>query len=81
MAGAIKASNGLPSDKRADWDYYTTFTSFRDVTQVQSENLENQVRILLFPSEYQMPDVPEEWTFLVSGLLQIYANLAILATR
>jgi len=35
MAGAIKSSNSLPCDRKEDWDYYTTFKSFRDVTRAQ----------------------------------------------
>jgi len=47
MAGAIKASNSLPSDRKEDWDYYTTFKSFRDVAQAQQEAIEKQISAVL----------------------------------
>ena len=47
MAGAIKASNSLPSDRKEDWDYYTTFKSFRDVAHAQQETIEKQISAVL----------------------------------
>lgn len=35
MSSAIKASNSMPCDRKEDWDYYTTFKSFRDVSKAQ----------------------------------------------
>ena len=39
IALATKASNGIPSDRKEDWDFYTTFKSFRQVTDAQSETI------------------------------------------
>ena len=39
LALATKASNGIPSDRKEDWDFYTTFKSFRQVTDAQSETI------------------------------------------
>ena len=39
IALATKNSNGIPSDRKEDWDFYTTFKSFRQVTDTQSETI------------------------------------------
>ena len=39
LALATKASNGIPSDRKEDWDFYTTFKSFRQVTDAQSDTI------------------------------------------
>ena len=41
---ATKASNSLPGDKKADWDYYSTFPGFRSVMEAQQSNLRSMLR-------------------------------------
>ena len=41
---ATKASNSLPGDKKADWDYYSTFPGFRSVMEAQQTNLRSMLR-------------------------------------
>lgn len=47
IALATKASNEIPSDRKEDWDFYTTFKSFRQVTSAQSETTRNLLAKLL----------------------------------
>ena len=41
---ATKASNSLPGDKRADWDYYSTFPGFRSVMEAHQTTLQGMLR-------------------------------------
>ena len=41
---ATKASNSLPGDKRADWDYYSTFPGFRSVMEAHQTTLQCMLR-------------------------------------
>jgi hypothetical protein len=43
IAMATKASNSIPSDRKEDWDYYTTFKSFRQVSGAQSESIRSNI--------------------------------------
>ena len=47
MSAAIKSSNSLPCDRKEDWDYYTTFKSFRDVTKAQQVNKKRDHSLLV----------------------------------
>ena len=47
IALATKASNSIPSDRQEDWDFYTTFKSFRQVQSVQSDGIRASISKLL----------------------------------
>lgn len=47
IALATKASNGIPSDRKEDWDFYTTFKSFRQVANAQGESLRKSIVSIL----------------------------------
>ena len=41
---ATKHSNSLPGEKREDWDYYDTFSGFRNVMAAQGGTLRDTIR-------------------------------------
>ena len=47
IALATKTSNAIPSDRKEDWDFYTTFKSFRQVQAAQCDNLRQRLTAIL----------------------------------
>jgi hypothetical protein len=47
MGQAVRDSNGMPSERKEDWDYYSTFKSFRQVAKVQQEKIEKLIQTVL----------------------------------
>ena len=47
IQSATKASNAIPSDRKEDWDYYSTFKAFRQVMKVQGNSIQKQMLTLL----------------------------------
>ena len=41
---ATKHSNSIPGERRADWDYYDTFSGFRNVMNTQNSSLRDMIR-------------------------------------
>ena len=41
---ATKYSNSIPGERRADWDYYDTFSGFRNVMNSQNAMLRDMIR-------------------------------------
>ena len=44
---ATKYSNSIPGEKRADWDYYDTFSGFRNVMTSQNSALKDVIKNLM----------------------------------
>ena len=44
---ATKHSNSIPGEKTADWDYYDTFSGFRNVMTAQNGALKDMIRTVL----------------------------------
>ena len=44
---ATKHSNSIPGERRADWDYYDTFSGFRNVMQNQNSQLRDMIRNMM----------------------------------
>ena len=44
---ATKYSNSIPGEKRADWDYYDTFSGFRNVMTSQNTALKDVIKNLM----------------------------------
>lgn len=53
---ATKASNAIPSDRKEDWDYYSTFKAFRQVMNVQGDTIKRQVLNLLEYNGIKIPN-------------------------
>ena len=53
---ATKASNAIPSDRKEDWDYYSTFKGFRQVMKVQGSGIQRQIQALLKYNGIKVPD-------------------------
>ena len=68
IALATKASNSIPSDRQEDWDFYTTFKSFRQVQTVQSETIRAAISKLLKHNgiKVQVPDNPTDMLEMLS---------------
>jgi len=47
LGQGVRDSNGMPSERKEDWDYYSTFKSFRQVVKVQQEKIENLLQNVL----------------------------------
>merc|ERR1719219_2701907 len=41
---ATKHSNSLPGEKREDWDYYDTFSGFRNVMTAQNGAMKDMIK-------------------------------------
>lgn len=41
---ATKHSNAIPGEKKADWDYYDTFSGFRSVMAKQNSTLREMIK-------------------------------------
>lgn len=41
---ATKHSNSIPGERRADWDYYDTFSGFRNVMNTHNSSLRDMIR-------------------------------------
>ena len=53
---ATKASNLIPSDRKEDWDYYSTFKGFRQVMKAQGNMIQRQMLALLKFNGIKVPD-------------------------
>ena len=53
---ATKASNAIPSDRKEDWDYYSTFKGFRQVMNVQGNAIQRQILALLKYNNIKVPN-------------------------
>ena len=53
---ATKASNAIPSDRKEDWDYYSTFKAFRQVMNVQGGTIKRQMLNLLQYNGVKVPN-------------------------
>ena len=47
VANVAKSSNGIPSDTKDNWDFYSTFTDFRKVMNVQSDQVRSMIENIL----------------------------------
>ncbi len=47
VASAIASSNGLPSVKKGDWDFYASYPAFRSVMAAERTNLTSMINSLL----------------------------------
>jgi hypothetical protein len=47
MSRATQSSNRLPSDRKQDWDYYNTFSGFRQVMESERTDVTRIVNDLL----------------------------------
>ena len=47
VANVAKSSNGIPSDTKDNWDFYSTFTDFRKVMNVQSDQVRSMIENVL----------------------------------
>ena len=53
---STKSSNGIPSDRKEDWDYYSTFKGFRRVMKAQGADIKKQMLKLLNYNGIKVPD-------------------------
>ena len=78
---ATKASNAIPSDRKEDWDYYSTFKDFRQVMKVQGDTIKRQMLGLLHYNGIKVPtpgdSVPDNIEMLTEANDQLLERISM----